>query len=136
MVSQQSDKLFLMRKRALTSRCRFSGNALMEYVVPAVALFLASGLILTFADISGLMGSSYILATGHPLTSLSGNALKSSGLNEGAFGDIENGSMGVYYFGSLDSGGGNASGYFWTGPVTRIGSRASSGDPDYLFPPT
>ena len=118
----------------LNCRRAYHGNALMEYVVPAVALLLTSGLILTMADITGLMSSVYVMGTGHTLNSLSGKTLKTKGLGNDAFDNIENGGGGVSAYGSLTTSYRRGPGSFWTGAVTRTGSRTVTSDPDKLFP--
>jgi len=111
-----------------------SGNALMEYVVPAVLILASSGVLVTIADTTGLMPLLYLSSSGRDATSLTGTTLVTTGLDENAFGYVDNGSTGFTNYGSLSPGGSGKMSNLYYGPVARFGSRVTGVDPDYLFP--
>ena len=123
------------RKSSLQStRNRASGNALMEYVVPAVLILASSGVLVTIADTTGLMPMLYLSSSGRDATSLTGTTLVTNGLDENSFGYVYNGSAGFTNYGSLSSASGGKMSNLYYGPVARFGSRVTGVDPDYLFP--
>jgi hypothetical protein len=110
-----------------------SGNALMEYAVPAVLILLGSGLFMTLSSTTGLMATFFLSASGRSSSSLSGTTLQTQGLGQDSFGNVENGMGGISSFGSL-SGGGSGGSSIYIGAVTRTGARLTATSPEYLFP--
>ena len=123
-------------KRTLTSRT-FSGNALMEYAVPAAIILLSTGLLVTLTDTSKAMAWYFLSASGRSAFSLKGTTLETQGLAESATGD--NG-MGLQGFGRSSfaavpggAGGSGATPIFYSGTVTRSGGRRGSATSEYLY---
>ncbi len=123
-------------KRSLT-RQKSSGNALMEYAVPATIILLSTGLFVTLTDTSKAMASYFLSASGRSTMSLKGTTLETQGLAESATGD--NG-MGLQGFGrssfaavSGGAGGTGATPAFYSGTVTREAGRTGSSSPEYLY---
>lgn len=111
-----------------------SGNALMEYVVPAAIILLSAGLLVTLADTSKLLGLYFLSASGRTVGSLNGTTLKLKGLAENATGDSGIGLAGFSgsQFGSVSGGNSGTAGIFWSGTVTRTGGRYSGSSSEYF----
>jgi len=113
---------------------RHSGNALMEYVVPAAVILLGAGLLMTITDVTNLMADFFLSASGRSSSSLSGTTLKTTGLDENSFGNVDNGMSGFTSFGSQAPNAGTPGSQLYIGAVTRSGARQSATDTEYLFP--
>ncbi|WP_303674540.1 hypothetical protein [Vampirovibrio chlorellavorus] len=123
-------------KRSLRAN-KVSGNALMEYAVPASIILLSTGLLVTLADSSSLMAGYFLSASGRSTASLKGTTLETQGLAERATGDNGMGYEGFSgaSFASVSgaSAGAGASPVFYSGTVTRKGGRTQSPSPEYLY---
>lgn len=123
-------------KRAQSRSHAPSGNALMEYVVPAVVLLISAGVLMTLVDTTGLMAQFYLSASGRTSSSLAGTSLQTKGLGENAYGDVGNGLSGFTSFGKQAPKAGTGGTLLYIGQVTRTGGRGTPADPEYLFPNT
>jgi hypothetical protein len=111
-----------------------SGSALLEYVVPAVALLVSAGVFMTLINTSGLMSDLYLASSGRTSSSLAGTKLQTKGLGESAYGDVDNGLGGFTSFGTLSPVAGTSGTQLYIGQVSRGGGRTPASNPDYLFP--
>lgn len=123
-------------KRTLTGK-KSSGNALMEYAVPAAIILLSTGLLVTLTDTSKAMAWYFLSASGRSAISLKGTTLETQGLVESATGDNGMGLQGFgrSSFGSVPggAGGSGATPVFYSGTVTRTGGRSGSASSEYLY---
>jgi hypothetical protein len=126
----------LRLKPSLTAK-RSSGNALMEYAVPASVILLSTGLFITLTDSSSLMAQYFLSASGRSATSLNGTTVETQGLAETATGETGMGYDGFTgaSFASVTGSSGTtaAAPVFYAGTVTRVGERPDSPSPEYLY---
>lgn len=131
-------------QRAKIARTRYrrtsGGSALMEYVVPAVLVLVLSGVIVTVTGIDKVLGQYFMAGSGYDKSALTGTTFKTDSLAANATGDIGTGWQGFDSYGSVMDGSGKkvassgGGGVFYSGAITRSGPRASSANPEYLFP--
>lgn len=137
-----------MKATTKPSRTRYSGNALMEYVLPAAIIMLSSGLLITVIGSTNIMTNYYISASGRAVNAgnpknvvLKDKTFITQGLADRANGNASNGlpAFGNSSFADLIDGAGsilvsNQGGRFYLGDMTRKTSRPISSSPDYLYP--
>ena len=124
----------MSRKPLIKPIARVSGNALMEYVVPATVILLTAGVLMTLTDANEILAEYFLSASGRTTSSLQGTTLQTTGLGENSYGDVANGMSGFTSFATSSAGAGTAGGTFYYGNVTRSGGRRTSTDPDYAYP--
>jgi hypothetical protein len=118
-------------------RASASGNALMEYAVPAGVLLVSVGIIATCTDVNKLMAEYFMAASGHTQSALSGTTYKTDALAGPGYGSVGNGSQGFSSFGSMSGGGGGGGGgggTMYYGAISRAGGRTPSPSAEYLYP--
>lgn len=120
-------------KASLTAR-KASGNALMEYAVPASIILLSTGLLVTLTDTATIMTQYFLSASGRTTLNLKGTTIETQGLAESARGDNGLGLEGFSSanFGKVSGARANKSLYY-SGTVTRSGGRSSPSSSEYLY---
>lgn len=116
---------------------RSTGNALMEYVVPASVILLSAGVLTTVMDANTLMSSYFLSASGHTQANMSGTKFETQGLAENSYGDINNGLDGFSSFVTIRNGAGVPTGedggvLLYSDSPTNTGMVSSN--PEQLFP--
>jgi len=100
--------------RQLIRRRQHSGNALMEYAVPAAILLLTAGILATSTNLNGMLGEYFLSASGNTKAALSGGVFKPKAFSDNVTGNPKNGSDAFPGFpntpalGSLQNGDGTA----------------------------
>ena len=115
-----------------------TGNALMEYAVPAAMLLLTAGVAASALDAKGSIAGYFLAASGHTQTALTGGVFKTIALEGPGYGSTGNGQTGFTALATLMDGNNQvlpstATGFFYNGSVSRAGNRVPSPSPEYLY---
>ena len=120
---------------------KFSGNALMEYALPAAIILVTAGVFATAFDIQNMIPKFFVASSGHNTGAIQDKIFKPSELAEGARGSATgDGSEGNFAnFGTMVDGAGTSVGFNLPpdrgGTTQTAGSHGNDQEFPYTFPP-